>query len=721
MASALFSRLSSPFGTNGSFAWGSALLPIAILAVVLLMVVPIPALMLDLFFVANILLSLVMLMIVLQAGKPTDFSAFPTVLLFATLFRLALNVASTRVVLVAGHEGTDAAGHVIEAFGKVLIGGNFVVGIIVFIILMIVNLAVIAKGAGRVSEVAARFTLDALPGKQMAIDADLNAGMLTPEEARARRVAVAAEADFYGSMDGASKFVKGDAVAGILILGINIIGGLIIGMMSHDLSFGEAADLYLLLSVGDALVAQIPALLLSIAAAVLVTRTSEDNKLANQLQAQFASPAAWWPAAAILGLLGAMPAMPHMVLMPAAAAAAALAWRLSKQPAVVPPPPPVLQSPTDPSIDWAEVGESASVNLDIGYGLIGLVDEAVGSPLMTRITGIRRQLSRELGFVMPLVRVRDDLGLAPQSYRISIAGENLGEGEAFPLDLLALEAEAILHDIPGRPTTDPAFGLPARWIDPALEGEALAAGYTVVDPATVIGTHLHKLLRSAAHSLFGQDEAHALIETLATRSPQLAASIAPKSLPLPVTTAVCQTLLEEGISLKDFPRIAAALAQAASRAQDPAEIAELIRTAIGGLIVASFAGASQTLKLIAIAPPLEQLLGSAVRVAPQAAFPFEPGLAQKLSQSVIAAAQDPLSAGEAVALVSQPGPRRALWRLLRSNGLTLPVLAFTDLPDSRSVEVIAVVGQDDTLLPGTTPDTAPQNVEKGEPWTPASD
>ncbi len=707
MAFALPAALSARLG---GFAWGSALLPVAILAVVMLMVVPIPAILLDAFFVSNILLSLVMLMVVLQAGKPTDFSAFPTVLLFATLFRLALNVASTRVVLVAGHEGTDAAGRVIEAFGKALIGGNYVVGLIVFIILMIVNLAGIAKGAGRVSEVAARFTLDALPGKQMAIDADLNAGMLTPDEARLRRMEVAAEADFYGSMDGASKFVKGDAVAGILILGINIIGGLIIGTVTHDLAVSEAANLYLLLSVGDALVAQIPALLLSIAAAVLVTRTSEDRKLANQLQSQFAAPAAWWPAAAILGLLGLMPAMPATILLPAAGVAAALAWRLSRRPVALEPPPPLLQSPTDPSIDWADVGETAAINLDIGYGLIGLVDEAAGSPLMTRITGIRRQLSRELGFVVPLVRVRDDLGLAPQAYRIAIAGESLGEGEAFPLDLLALEAEAITHAVPGRQTTDPAFGLPARWIDPALEGEALAAGYTVVDPATVIGTHLHKLLRAAAHSLFGQDETHALIETLAGRSPQLAASISAKSLPLPVTTAVLQSLLEEGISLKDFPRIAASLAPAAARTQDAAELAELIRPQLGGLIVASFAAPAQTLKLIAIAPPLEQLLAQAVRTSPQAAFPFEPSLGTKLSEWVIAAAQEPLAAGEAVALVSQPAPRRALWRLLRSSGLSLPVLAFTDLPDTRAVEVISVVGNDE----------APPSLMKDAPWTPAS-
>jgi flagellar biosynthesis protein FlhA len=678
---------------------GTGLLPLAILAVVLLMVVPVPALLLDICFIANIGLSLVMLMVVLNANRPLDFSAFPTVLLFATLFRLALNVASTRVVLVAGHEGTDAAGKVIEAFGKAMIGGNFVVGLIVFSILMIINLAVIAKGAGRVSEVSARFTLDALPGKQMAIDADLNAGMLTPDEARARRVDVATEADFYGSMDGASKFVKGDAVAGILILAINILGGLIIGVVSHGMGLGEAAGQYLLLSVGDALVAQVPALLLSIAAAILVTRTTEDRKLSAQLTTQFAAPAAWWPASAILGALALVPGMPHALLLPAAAGAGAVGWRLSRKPAAPPAPPPTLPA-DDNQIDWADVGEAADINIEIGYGLIPLVDGP--APLMTRITGIRRQISRELGFVVPLVRVRDDLGIAPHAYRISIAGERAGEGEAWPADLLALEAEAILREVPGRPVRDPAFGLAARWIAPELESEAISAGYTVVDPSTVIGTHLHKLLRQNAHMLFCQDDAHALIEALGKRHPQLAASVAPKQLPLHVTTAVCQALLEEGVPLRDLARIAAALAQAAPRTQDPAELTELVRERIGGLIVGSFAPAGATLALIALAPALEALLGAAHRAAPHAAYPFEPGLAARLGQAIADAAAGPQGRGEPVALVSQPGPRRALWRLLRTSA-QIPVLAFTELPDSCAVDVVAVIGDGIAQAPSQEP------------------
>ena len=671
---------------------GQSLLPIAMLLIVLLMVVPVPALLLDVFFIGNMLLSLVMLMLVLQAARPLDFSSFPTILLVATLFRLSLNVASTRVVLVAGHEGTDAAGKVIEAFGAALIGGNFVVGLIVFVILMIVNIAVIAKGAGRVSEVSARFTLDALPGKQMAIDADLNAGMLTPDEARARRLEVAAEADFYGSMDGASKFVKGDAVAGILVLLVNIVGGLVIGLASHDMSLAEASDLYILLSIGDALVAQIPALLLSIAAAILVTRNAEERGLSAQIGGQFARASAWWPAAGVMGAMALVPGLPASVLLPAAAVAALVAWRLSRVPDAPAPEPAAPPAPAA-SIDWSDVSESAPVLLEIGYGLIPLVDEA--GPLMTRITGIRRQLSQELGFVLPMVRVRDNLGLPPQAYRISVAEEPAGTGEAWPADLLALEAEPVQAEISGRPVRDPAFGMTARWIDPALEGEALAAGYTVVDCATVVGTHLYKLLKERAFILFGQDDMQGLLDALATRHPQLAASLSPKTVPLALTTEVARALLEEGVSLRGFPRIAAALSQHAPMLSDPALLAEAVRARIGGLIVAGLSGDAQDqpLQVIALAPALEQLLVAAQRSAPGSEYPFEPGLGARLADAIAGAAAGPLAEGRPVALVTQPGPRRALWRLLRVRP-GIPVLAFPELQDNRAIEVIAVVGDE---------------------------
>lgn len=678
---------------------GSLLLPLGMLTILLLMVVPVPAPLLDLFFVGNILLSLVMLMLVLQANRPLDFSTFPSVLLVATLLRLALNVASTRLVLVSGHEGPHAAGKVIEAFGRAMIGGDFIVGIIVFVILMIVNLAVIAKGAGRVSEVSARFTLDALPGKQMAIDADLNAGMLTPDEARKRRVEVASEADFYGSMDGASKFVKGDAVAGILILLINIIGGVLIGMFSHGLGLGEAANLYFLLSVGDALVAQIPALMLSIAAAILVTRSAEEANLSAQLRGQFASPAAWWPAAGILGVLSLVPAMPASVLLPVAALAAGIAWRLRARPVAAGAEAPALPS-AEPRIDWGEITESAPVLLEIGYGLIPLVDG--DGALMNRITGIRRQLSQELGFVLPMVRVRDNLGLAPQAYRITVAGELAGSGEAWPHDVLALEAEAIARDIPGRQVRDPAFGMAARWIEAGLEAEAIAAGYTVVDSSTVIGTHIYKILKDKSYLLFSLDDMQGLIDALGERYPQVSAGLSPKTVPLSLTTSVCQTLLEESVSLKGFHRIAQAISYCVGTVTEPSQLVEAVRSRIGGLILAGLTPVEEPLRVIALSPRLEALLVSAQRMAPLADHPFEPTLGARLTAAIATAAGPAQAEGLPVALISQPGPRRALWRLL--HGQTgLCVLAFGELQDSRAVEVIAVVG-DELLEPAALPD-----------------
>ncbi len=459
----------------------SAALPVAILLLVVLMVVPIPSAMLDLFFIMNITISLAVLMVALNAQKPLDFSAFPTVLLFATLFRLSLNVASTRVVLVHGHEGESAAGHVIEAFGTFLIGGDYVVGLFVFAILVIINMIVVTKGAGRVSEVSARFTLDALPGKQMAIDADLNAGLITPDEAKARRIEVATEADFYGSMDGSSKFVKGDAVAGLLILAANIIGGLILGPVSHGMTIGAAAHNYVLLAIGDALVAQIPSLMLSIAAAAIVTRVTSSLDLAGQIGSQFGSAKTWTPVAVILALLGVMPGMPHIVILPAAAAAGFAAWRLRQAANRPPPVEPVAVEPVDQSkIGWDEVTDTMQVNLDIGYGLVPLVDERRGSPLMGRITGVRRQLSKELGFVVPQVRVRDDINLPPFAYRIVVGGVVVGEDSVSPDEMLALDTGQAVGQLRGKPAKDPTFGLDAVWIAPGDTDAATGAGYLVV-------------------------------------------------------------------------------------------------------------------------------------------------------------------------------------------------------------------------------------------------
>lgn len=670
----------------------ATLLPLAILVLVALMVVPLPAVLLDLFFITNIAVALIVLMVAINIRQPLDFSAFPTVLLYATLLRLALNVASTRVVLVHGHEGTAAAGHVIEAFGNFLVGGDYVVGLFVFAVLMIINLVVITKGAGRVSEVAARFTLDALPGKQMAIDADLNAGLITADDARARRAEVTTEADFHGAMDGSSKFVKGDAVAGVLILAINIIGGLILGTMSHDLALGDAARTYLLLAVGDGLVAQVPALLLSIAAAMVVTRVGKDNDLAGQVGVQLGQGAPWLPVGVILALLGLLPGMPLLIVAPAAGAA--LWFALRRKPAAPDQAGAAAgEAPADDArIEWSDVADAAPAALEIGFGLVPLVDDARGAPLMARITAIRRQLSKQLGFVLPAVRVRDDLALPPFRYRITLAGVVVGEDEIFPDDLLAIEAGPIATPIPGREVADPAFGLPARWIDPAEAELAEAAGYTVVDPAAVAGTHLNQLLLAHAHRLLGQDDVQALIDTLAETAPALAAALAPKALSVAIITQLLGRLVEEGISIRDLRSIAGALIAAAPHTQDPAELAERIRPVLGAAIVQGLAGVKGALVAVALDPGLEGLLVQAVRANPGAAHPFDPALVTRVAEAAASATAPLLATGERFAIVTVPPVRRALWQLLRTRLPQVPVLAFPDIPDDRDVTVAAVIG-----------------------------
>ncbi|GGI82494.1 flagellar biosynthesis protein FlhA [Polymorphobacter multimanifer] len=675
-----------------------AILPVAILSLVLLMVVPLPAALLDVFFILNIGIALIVLMVAINTRHPLDFSVFPTVLLFATLLRLSLNVASTRVVLVPGHEGTAAAGHVIEAFGGVLVGGDYVVGLFVFAVLMIINLVVITKGAGRVSEVAARFTLDALPGKQMAIDADMNAGLLSAEDARARRAQVGREADFHGAMDGASKFVKGDAVAGLLILAINIVGGLILGAVSHDLSLAEAARIYLLLAVGDGLVAQVPALLLSIATALVVTRVGSDLDLAGQVVAQFAQGRSWTPVAVMLGLMGLLPGMPHLVLLAAAGGAGFAAWRLRAPRAMA-----VVADAPEPAmaaIEWRDVSETAPAGLELGFGLVGLVDDAKGSVLMGRITAIRRQLSKGLGLVVPPIRVRDDLGLPPFQYRILISGVVVGEDQAFPDDVLAIEAGPVEAVIPGREVRDPAFGLPARWIDPGEADLATAAGYTVVDAASVIGTHLNHLLQLHAHRLIGQDEVQAMLDTLAESAPALAGALVPKLLPLAVVTQVVQRLVEEAVPVRDLRSLVSGLVALAPRMQEPAELAEALRTTLGAAIVQTVAGLKEPLAAIALDPALENLLLGAVRAAPGQAWPFDPELGGRVGEAVSAAAAPLMAEGRRFAVVTVPAVRRPLWSLLKVRLPQPVVLAFGEIPDERTVDVVAVVGGQNALGDG---------------------
>jgi flagellar biosynthesis protein FlhA len=670
-----------------------AVLPIATLMVVLFMMVPVPAILLDIGFITNLMISLAVLMVALNAAKPLDFSSFPTVLLFATLLRLALNVASTRVVLVSGHEGSDAAGHVIEAFGHFLIGGDYVVGIFVFAILMIINLVVITKGAGRVSEVSARFTLDALPGKQMAIDADLNAGLLTPEEAKLRRVEVGTEADFYGSMDGASKFVKGDAVAGILILVINIVGGIILGVVSHGLTLSEAAQTYILLAIGDALVAQMPALLLSIAAASIVTRVKSEDDLSGQIAGQFGSGRAWVPVAAILGFIGILPGMPHMIVLPAAAFAGFIAWQLRKTAKAKANEPEPVAPPVNPAIiEWNDVSDGAILGLEIGYGLISLVDERKGAPLMARITGIRRQLSKELGFVVPMVRVKDNLALEPNQYRITIAGVVVGEDEIWPEDLLALDSGMLEGEVHGRAAKDPTFGLDAVWISPGQRSEAVVAGYTVVDPPTVVATHLNQLIAMNAAEMFGLDETRKLLDTLKDSAPQLVDGLTPAMLSLAQISALCRALLSEGIALKDFRRICEAMIDAYRPDYSHEQLVEAVRQRIGSLIIQGLVPVKMPLPVITLDGDLEALLAQAMRLAGDARHPIEPALANRIIEAVVNAARPILGQARSFAIVTSPVARRALARLFKPHLPETPVLSFLEIPDGKGVEVIAVVG-----------------------------
>ncbi len=672
-----------------------AVLPLAILLLVMFMMVPVPALMLDIGFVANILISLAVLMVALNATKPLDFSSFPTVLLFTTLLRLSLNVASTRVVLVNGHTGSDAAGHVIEAFGNFLIGGDYVVGIFVFAILMIINLVVITKGAGRVSEVSARFTLDALPGKQMAIDADLNAGLLTAEEAKQRRQDVATEADFYGSMDGASKFVKGDAVAGILILVINIVGGILLGVISHGLDISTAARTYVLLAIGDALVAQVPALLLSIAAASIVTRVNSEHDLSGQISSQFGVGRAWVPVAGILGFLGVLPGMPHMIILPAAGLSAFVAWRLHKTAKEETNKPAEAAPPENPAqIDWSDVSDNAVLGIEIGYGLISLVDERKDAPLMGRITGIRRQLSRELGFVVPMMRVKDNLALSPNAYRITIGGVAMGEDEVWPDSLLALDSGALEGTVEGRPAKDPTFGLDAVWIAPDQRSDAVVAGYTVVDPSTVVATHLNHVILQNASEMFGMDEAKKLVDALKDSAPQLAEGLHPNPLSLAQIMAVGRALLAEGVPLKDFRRIAEALIEFVRPDMPIDIIVEGLRQRIGSLIIQTLVPVKMPLPVITLDAELEGLLAQAMRVAGDARHPIEPALGSRLIEQVTEAARPLMAQARSFAIVTSPMARRALARLFKPHLPETPVLSFLEIPDGKPVEVVAVVGSE---------------------------
>ena len=674
----------------------SLALPFGILTIIVLMVVPIPAFMLDLFFVFNIALSVAVLMAAMNAGKPLDFSSFPTVLLFATLLRLALNVASTRVVLVHGHEGGSAAGHVIEAFGAFLIGGNFAVGLFVFMILMIINMVVITKGAGRVSEVSARFTLDAMPGKQMAIDADLAGGLITSDEARTRRREVTTEADFYGSMDGASKFVKGDAVAALLILGVNIIAGFCLGMISHGLSASDAASRYISLAIGDALVAQVPSLLLSIAAATIVTRVTDNRDLAGQIGGQFADPRTWLPVSGILGAIGMIPAMPQSVFLPAAGLAfwlwKSLKARAARQAADEARPAPV--APVDPGkIVLEDVSDHTLVTIELGYGLVQLVDERRGAPLVGRVTGVRKQLSQTFGFIVPQFRVRDSMDVSPNDYRILLGGVPLGGATIRVEKILAIDAGEAnpAARLQGERTTDPSFGCPAVWIEPAGRDMAIAEGFLTVDASTIIATHLNQVLSERPQALLSPDEVKGLLEALKNRSAGLVETVYPSPLTLAGMTRILRNLLEDGISIGHPLPIMASLSQAVQVTTEHDRIIDLVRADLGSMIVGRICSPTERLPVITLDAGLESMIAQGM-VDPATGQPLiEPDLGRTIGERVAEIVAE-RGQDSPAALIVQPRLRRSLAALLRLRAPGCVVLSIAELPETQPVEVIAVVG-----------------------------
>jgi flagellar biosynthesis protein FlhA len=665
--------------------------PLLLLTMLAMVMVPMPPLGLDLLFTFNIALSVAILLTVIYVGRPLDFGVFPTILLVVTLLRLVLNIASTRVVLLDGHTGSAAAGKVIEAFGEFVVGGNYAVGLVIFGILVIINFVVVTKGAGRVSEVTARFTLDAMPGKQMAIDADLNAGTIDHETARKRRQEIGEEADFYGSMDGASKFVRGDAVAGILILFINIIGGLIIGTAQHDLSFADAMHHYTLLTIGDGLVAQIPSLLLSTAVAIIVTRMSRSEDMGQQIFSQlFSDPRTLWVTAGVLATLGLIPGMPNFAFLSLAAGAAAIAWRGSRNRRVAATPLPDTQPklPALPDLSWQDVDPVDMVGLDVGYRLIPLVDRQRDGALVGRIKGVRKKLTEDLGFLVPAVHIRDNLDLAPNAYRISLMGVPIGESEVHIDRDLAINPGQVYGTVNGIPTRDPAFDLEAFWIDPGQREEAQMLGYTVVDAATVVATHLSQLLQSHAHELLGHEETQQLLERLSSVAPKLTEELTPKTLPMSTIARVLQNLLLERIPLTNIRRIAETLAEQGAKSQDPDVLSAAVRVSLGRSIVQNVAGMRSELPVLTLEPELERILNDSTRDG--SSLGLEPGLVERLHESLNAQAQKQELSGEPAVLLVAPNLRPWLARMMRGIR-NLHVLSYNEIPDDKRIQMVAAV------------------------------
>lgn len=673
--------------------------PIVVLMLLAMLILPLPPFLLDTFFSFSIALSIIILLAVVYTNQPLKFAVFPTLILLATLFRLGLNIASTRVILLEGHTGTDAAGHVIEAFGEFVIGGNYAVGLVVFSILVIINFVVVTKGAGRVAEVAARFTLDAMPGKQMAIDADLNAGLIGQEEAKVRRMEVIQEADFYGSMDGASKFVRGDAVAGILILFINLIGGLVIGLVQHDMPFAEALRTYTMLTIGDGLVAQIPALLLSAATAILVTRSSSDQEMGGQMLNQlFSDPRVLMVTAAILGLMGVIPGMPNVAFLSLAILIGGAAWLMSKkrtQESIEKAAP--TQMKVEPpaetrDLSWDDVQPVDTLGLEVGYRLIPLVDKSQGGQLMARIKGVRKKLTHELGFLIPSVHIRDNLELAPNVYRISLLGTVIGEAEIYPDRELAINPGQVYGVLPGIAGKDPAFGLEAVWIDASQRDQAQTMGYTVVDPSTVVATHLSHIVTTHGSELLGREEVQQLLDSLRKAAPKLIEGFVPELLSLGVVVKVLQNLLEDNIPIRDMRRIVETLADEGSRSQDPAALTALVRVALGRSIVQKINGMVNELPVITLDPSLEQMLQDSVRNAGSGALGLEPGLAEKMFTALGEATQRQEMKGQPAVLLVSAIIRPILARLIRGSIASLKVLSYNEIPDDKQIKIVATVG-----------------------------
>ncbi|MDC0602537.1 flagellar biosynthesis protein FlhA [Aliiglaciecola sp.] len=675
--------------------------PLVLLAIMGMVILPMPAFLLDILFSFNIALSLMVILVSVFTKKPVDFGIFPLVLLIATVLRLALNVASTRVVLLEGHQGGDAAGKVIQAFGEVVIGGNYAVGIVVFAILLIINFKVVTAGAGRISEVSARFTLDAMPGKQMAIDADLNAGYIDQDEARKRRIEITTEADFYGSMDGASKFVKGDAIAGLFIMLINIVGGLFIGMIQHDLSFGNAIEIYTILTIGDGLVAQIPSLLLSVATAIIVTRENDSQEMGQEMKRQLGNQKALYVTTGILFVMGIVPGMPHFAFLGFASIVGGVAYfnvwsakRKAEEPEVLDNLPEQSQQPQEiKELGWDDVQHVDTIGLEVGYRLIPLVDKTQGGELLTRIKGVRKKLSQELGFLIPPVHIRDNLDLSPNNYTIAMLGVTVGDAEISHDDELAINPGQVFGKLEGKATHDPAFGLEAVWIRPEQREHAQTLGYTVVDAATVVATHLSQLLTNNAYQLLGHEEVQQLLDMLAKSSPKLVEGLVPEVLPLSTVVKVLQTLLYEGVPIRDMRSIVQTLCEYGPKTQDPDVLVSAVRISLKRLIVQEINNNEQELPVITLAPDLEQMLHQSLQAGGEDGAGIEPGLAEKLQNSLTEASQQRELEGEPAVLLTSGMLRPVLSKFFKHSVMGLHVLSYQEIPSDKQIRIVSAVGQ----------------------------